>query len=198
MAKREVDVLVFYLLEAGYAFDGLTNYQIARKLRTTPNKVKNLKYESKLRFDNAILEDESYLLIELKKYFEKPIINLDQNWLYIQIENPMLMDALRAKLKEGGTLYDGSFNSELVKLSSKDYGLLLDKLIFDETDIALKKEAMTALSKIKETKFSNISKKIMDSAIKKGGDVGLEFIINQTQKLLSGRFSEVIDLFQSL
>ena len=198
MPKREIDVLIFYQLQKNGAFDNFTNYEIARRLRTTPNKVKNLKYEAKIRFDNEDFSDENYLKNELKAYFQSPILNIDDKWLYIQIEDPMLLDALKAKLKEGGSLFDGSFNSELIKISAKDYSSLIIKLVYEEEEKKKRKQALKAYKKLKENGFDKISKAIFDKAIDEGGNQGIKFITQQTLNLLSGKFSDVLEIVEPL
>jgi hypothetical protein len=197
MTKREMDVLVFHQLEQKEAFIGLTNYEVARKLKTTTSKVKNLKYEAKIRFDNENFEDDSYLRNELKNYFQSPILKLDENWLYIQVEDSMLMEAFKAKMKENGSLYDGSFNSELVKLSANDYKNLMIKLIYDG-DKTLAKKAIGKKSSLKENEVEKYLKVIFDKAIKDGGSKGAKWIGLNTFNLLAGNFDKVIDAVEPL
>jgi hypothetical protein len=197
MSKRDLDVLIFYLLNKYEAFKDMSNYEIARKLRTTPGKVKNAKYESVLRFDNDGFDDEFYLKDALKNYFDNPVLNLDEKWLYIQIEDPVLLDALKAKLKEGGSLFDGSFNSELVKISADDYSNLLEKLIYCSDEERFD-EAIVAFKNLKESSFSAITKKIFTKAIEDKGSEGITFIGKQTFKLLSGQFSEVLKIIEPI
>ena len=187
MTKREIDVLIFHQLQQNAAFEGMTNYEIARRLRTTPNKVKNLKYEAKIRFDNHDFEDNSYLLNALQEYFKNPVLQIDGKWLKMQIEDPMLMEALKAKMKENGSLYDGSFNSELVKLSANDYERLLVKLIYSDKKQA--KPAIQAYKKKSPSWLKSTSNVVFTNAIKNTAGDGVKWIGKQTLALITGDLS---------
>ncbi|TDQ15188.1 hypothetical protein DFQ04_3074 [Algoriphagus boseongensis] len=195
MPKRDLDVLIFHLLEKHGAFKGMSNYDIARFLRTTPTKVKSAKYESVLRFDYKDFEKGDYLKSALREYFKKPLLHFDNNYLYMQIENPVLMDALKGKLKEGGLFFDGSFNSEVIKMTSEGYTKFIKKIALDDLGSKSSKKAIKEFEKLDGKTVSEVSEKIFEVAkekiLEKSIDEGFEIIKDQTFNFFSENFESI-------
>jgi hypothetical protein len=108
------------------------------------------------------------------------------------------MDALKAKLKEGGSLFDGSFNSELIKISSKDYYNLMRKLVYDKEEKRKGKKAIKEFKKLKQNGFFNVTNKIFNGALEEGGAQGIKLISSLTSNLLLGEYGEVLKYVEPL
>jgi bifunctional DNA-binding transcriptional regulator/antitoxin component of YhaV-PrlF toxin-antitoxin module len=198
MSKREVDVLIFKILHNDVeAFKGLTNHLIAMRLRTTPAKVKNLKYESLLRFppEEEDVFTEEYFQKQLKKYFESPIIKVRKNdgWIYLQIDDPIVQDALKAIARNNKAIIDGSFNSDIIKISNEGYILILKELA-DKTKIA---EAERLIKQEYKEKgiftLSNLGDKAISGMVKKGIFEAPQKISELTNWILSSEGSEIVN-----
>ncbi|MBL7471373.1 hypothetical protein [Robertkochia sediminum] len=198
MPKRELDVLIFYLLQQQKVFENKTNYEIARMLKTTPGKIKNLKYEAVLRFGEEDLTDDAYLRNRMKEYFQDPILKLEGKWLYMQIEDPVLLDTVKAALKEGGSFFDGSFNAEVVKISGDDYSRLMKTIIYEAHEQSLIKKALKNKKELSPTVFEEGMAALFKKAKDKGTDEGVEFLRKMTQKLLMSKVPELVEMISSL
>jgi len=135
MTKHDVDLQVFAVLKQIGVFPKNPDvYEVMRMLKVTRSKARNLIYESSLRkMENSELEDE------LKQILSKPILEKDGSKISLQIENPLLTDYIKTKLKECGHLSDGSFSPELIKMSVEAFADLFVKL-FPNKEQHLNKE----------------------------------------------------------
>lgn len=147
MSKREMDVLIFHLLQKNNALNNKSNHLLALQLRTTPVKIKALAYEAKLRFpDEESTFTEDYFKEKLREYFKEPTIKVRKNdsWVYIQIDDPILMDSFKAIAKNNKEVIDKSFNEEIVKISIEGFMLVIQELVdkkkLEELNKLIKKE----------------------------------------------------------
>lgn len=169
--KRDTDVLVYHLLTKDGVFKSMTNHQIAMMLRTTPTKVKNLKYESALRFpEEGVKYDDSYFKRKLAEYFKNPSIKIDHDWIYIQIEDGFLLDALKAKFKQSNEVLDGSFNNELVKVTSAGLATILDSILEDSDKKRIEAMLVTKIGLDHDFYFRSFASSVLEKLIEKGGD----------------------------
>jgi hypothetical protein len=195
MPKRELDVLIFHLLKKHGSLNKKSNHLMAMQLRTTPLKIKSLNYESVLRFPptETNIFTEEYFKSELIEYFKNPIFKFkkEDNWIYIQIDNPFLMEAFKAIALNNKEIIDGSFNSEIVKISFEGFILVLQELIENksivEIDILLKKKY-----KKKLITFPEITKIAMTEIVKKGISDAPNKITDLTKWILSGKALEFV------
>ncbi|MBO4875301.1 MAG: hypothetical protein J5542_08355 [Bacteroidales bacterium] len=117
LTKKETDIMIFRALQdLGLIGNYPDVYDVMSKLKVTRAKARTLIAESSLRRSS----DED-LKQELTKLLESESILVADNKICLEIENPMLMDFLRAKLKENKYITDGSFSPEIVKLSVPAY-----------------------------------------------------------------------------
>ena len=131
MSKRELDILLFTKLQELGLFDEKQGiYDIVSSLKITRAKARNLIYESNLRkMQNKNLDEE------LRKIFTEPKFMKDSDKIMLEIDNPFLIDYLRFKLKEIGYITDGSFFSEIVKLTLESYVGLYKTLSFSKETV---------------------------------------------------------------
>ncbi|WP_421777857.1 hypothetical protein [Gardnerella sp. KA00747] len=161
MTKRDLDILLFTELQkANIISKNAELYEIIRSLKISRAKAKNLLYESKMR--RASMED---LDKELKEIIIKPIFLKDNDNISIEIDNQLLVDHIRWKLKKLGYITDGSFSADLLKLSIDAYVALFVKVTGENS----KKVINEALAKCgaEEIGFSGLLKKILKDATKK-------------------------------
>lgn len=135
MSKHDIDLLMFdAMISLGVFQSPLSIYDVMRKLKVTRSKARNLIYEHQLR---AIeIENEEQLLVELRAILQRPLLSRKSDNVCIEIENPYMVDFIRCKLKDIGHITDGSFNPELVKMSTTAFS----DLYFVYMDVADKDE----------------------------------------------------------
>lgn len=198
ISKRDFDILLFIKLKELGVFDKNPDiYDLVSELRVTRAKARNLLYEAKLRQTSKAELDEE--LIEILK---KPIFLKDGEKIGIEIDNPYLIDHVRAKLRQLNYITDGSFSPELVRLTSDAFSALLEFYLPDESKEDIKKTFVemgaatdTSLKGILKGVLKKLGSKVADEA---GGKVAesvggyLEPIISGNIDLLKNKFNELL------
>lgn len=113
LSKREMELLIFEaLIDVGYISNEPPVYDIVQKLRVTRSKARSLLYDRSLRLHSTDRLDEM-----ARTALSRPVFQANGGLVALDIENPLLADHLRHRLKELGHTSDGSFSPDLVKLS---------------------------------------------------------------------------------
>jgi len=137
MSKKDIDILLMHLLFKDKQFSSdEDHYTIAKILKTTPAKVRNLIYDMQLRYDNEELNIQEILLTMLlnKKYI------VDGNFIILEIRNPQYKDLFEYEVRNVGGFSDGSFNNNIIKLKKEAFEKLFNSF-FDGFDLEkIKKE----------------------------------------------------------
>jgi hypothetical protein len=124
LPKAEVELLVLQMLEDLRLIDGnLGAYELVSKLKITNAKARRLLYERDLRRKTPEDLDKQLLIV-----LQKPSILKNGKWFILQIENALLTDYLREKVKLLGHVTDGSFSPGIVKLSLDAMAALIDEM----------------------------------------------------------------------
>jgi hypothetical protein len=125
LTKRECDILVMALLERHTDIAALSNNSLSTKFKLTEARVRNLRYESKLKYPP---ENTNYIQIQFLLCLAKSKFEEDKGRIVFVMEDVYLRQAIQAKLKEDGMFGDGSFNSEIIKINKEFLGELIKKL----------------------------------------------------------------------
>ena len=182
LRQKEIDLFVFSkLIEIGYLKKDV--FDIVSKLKITRQKARNLLYEYNLRL-NSDLEKE------YKDFLQNPIFEKDKDIIIFNIENPLLIDYIKAKLKEKRLLSDGSFSPEIIKLKQYAYiELLKDFLELDKLKTQLKENGIKDNF---ESLMRNFLKKLSIKVFNSSND----FIIDEyIYPFIHNKISEIIKLF---
>lgn len=125
ISKRDFDILLFMKMqELGIIKKKPELYDLVSKLKVTRTKARNLLYEANVRTATEELLDS-----ELKELMKHPIFMKDNDKIALEIDNPLLSDHLRARLKKLGHITDGSFSAEIIKLTLDGYSALFLEMI---------------------------------------------------------------------
>ena len=133
LPKSDIDALVMHLLDQ-YGINeseplaALNNQKVSELLRTTPSRVKKLRYDAALKF-GANIEDQAKG--KLLAALSKASIELKDKKICIIIEDSLAKNWLQGQLKTHQQLFDGSFNRELIEVDSKGFFKVL-KLCFSK------------------------------------------------------------------
>jgi hypothetical protein len=190
LTKREVDILIFNVLEKiGYIEENPTLYSLVKKLRVTRSKARYLLYERELRRLGE--KDLDKKVLEILKH---PLIQKQGELFVLEIENPLVIDHLRAKVQLLGYASDGSFSPSLVKLSDSAIIALLDDLLEEKTKVGVRKEFVKA--GLPDKSFQGILKDILKALGKKAADeAGSKVVENVLGPIIDGAFDGISKVF---
>jgi len=137
LTKSELDLLVFSLLhEVGYLRPSDSQYDIARRLRVTPARVRSLTMQMELR-DTTQTEDS--LVTRIVDCLSSARFVKDGAMISFGVEDPLLSADIAARLKSLGAITDSSFNREIVKVPRDAFADLVAALLpADRRDVVRK------------------------------------------------------------
>lgn len=125
LPKSEVDYLVLQLLvKLGVVSAAASAYELATGLRISLTRARTLIYARCLRE-----ETESSLDERLRASLCQPIVQKEGDVFVLDIENPLVMDHLRHKVRELGFPSDGSFSPSVARLSLNALSALVESYI---------------------------------------------------------------------
>ena len=123
MNKNDYEVALFHLL-LNNEFANKTDFGISVELRIPETKVKRLRYEESLIYNNKKVEtylEELGLMLVNRKY------RVQHERILFAISDKSLRLFLNDYLMEDGRFADSSFNSNIVSLTADDLLFLLEK-----------------------------------------------------------------------
>jgi len=138
--KRDLDVLIFYLLLK----DGRYNmpadvYKVCRDLKLSETKVRNLYQDVQLRYNQY---DEKIAKNKFIEVVKSESVELRGNKLTFIIRDPLLRQYFEEWVAKVNGFTDSSFNKNLVTVSKKTFSMILDTIFIEskKCDIADIKE----------------------------------------------------------
>jgi len=175
MPKSDIDALVMHLLDI-YGLDGsgslaiYGNQAVSERLKTPVTKIKKLRYDAALKFGGRI-EDQAMgrLLAALSKASLEP----DGEKICLIIEDSLAKNWLQGQLKIHQHIFDHSFNTEIVKVSSTGLFQVLET-VFDNKELEKFKTGYETAKKKKKAEdrvkaFKGVAKKFAEGAAKAAG-----------------------------
>jgi hypothetical protein len=122
LPKVEIELLMLQLLQdIGAVSSEPEAYELVSQLKITQTKARALIYAQELRSSSEKTLDEKVRLL-----LRKPILQKKTNQFALEIDNPLVANHLRARLKSLGYLSDGSFSPSIVKLSLDAFVAMID------------------------------------------------------------------------
>ncbi len=183
MNKNDFEVFIFSRLLIS-RYSALNDYQISTKLGIPISKVKRLRYEADLKYPSH--KDYKTLFVEAMKGArydnEKPVV-------VFSIENITLRQYLREILMQRGNFYDSSFNSDIVKVSEKDFMCLLEDICLSDDEI--KKVIKSTIIRNSEKDIphlivqavASVAKNVGGNALSELTNIGLDKLIPVVKSL---------------
>jgi len=175
MPKSDIDALVMYLLDmhginGGGPLATYGNQTVSERLKTPVTRIKKLRYDAALKFGERI-EDQAMgrLLAALSKASLEP----DGEKICLIIEDSLAKNWLQGQLKIHQQIFDHSFNTEIVKVSSDGLFQVLET-VFNKTELAKFKSGYQTAKKKKDAAarakaFKDVAKKFAEGAAKAAG-----------------------------
>ena len=182
--QKEIDLFVFSkLIEIGFLKEDV--FDIISKLKVTRQKARNLLYEYNLRKSSDMSE-------EYKKFLTNPILEKDKEIVIFNIENPLLIDYIKSKLKEKNLLSDGSFSPEIIKLRQQVYIELLKECITDREDLIEQLKQIGINDSLDEL-IKNILKKASIKVFNNSND----FVVDEyISPFINNNITNMIEIFK--
>lgn len=195
LPKRENEIVMFQVLQDLDIFSKNPNqYSMLSSLRVTRTKARNILYESKLRQSDDLNE-------ELKELLTEPVLLKDGDKVCLEVDNPLLIDHLKHKLRELKHITDGSFSPDLVKLTPEAYKQLLNE-IFGKISKKEMNEALIQCGSKKRvtvgTLLTGALKKIGNKVAGNYGDEAAEFLGDYMNDLFSGAFESAKNFVEGI
>jgi hypothetical protein len=125
MPKADIDALVMHLIDVHgdknrIPLAHLSNQQASERLKTSVSKIKKLRYEAALKFSTVGIKQEAKA--RLLVAFSKANLEIDfdrGDKIHLIIEDILAKNWLQGQLKEQQTIFDNSFNTELVRVDAE-------------------------------------------------------------------------------
>lgn len=186
LPKSEIDLLMLEaMIQCGYIGGEPNTYELVSKLKVTNTKAKKLIYERELRkYDLAKLDKKA------TEVLSNPIIQKDGDLFLFEVDNPLLIDHIKNRLKTLGHLSDGSFSSSIIKLSSTAMKELVKHYIKDDVSIVERKLASKG---IEQTTIKGFVSSLVNKLGRKFADDTGEDVVKGIKYYLGPLFEEISD-----
>lgn len=187
MNKNDFEVFIFSQL-LDKRFWGYNDYKISIELKIPISKIRRLRYEASLKYPTQT--DFKILFVEAMKGARYD--NEKNKVIEFSIENISLRQYLRNMLMQDGRFFDSSFNSEIVKISYKDFLYLLENICMDKK---AEKEIKNVIDKNSDKDIPHniamavgaIAKGVGGETLKKIVDVSIEELMPIIESLFNNK-----------
>lgn len=189
LPKAEIELLVLRLLQDVGAVPVRPDvYTLVSDLRVTRSKARKLLYEQELRRTNR-----SELDSRVKDLLADPIIQKSGEQFVLEVDNPLVADHLRAKVRELGHAADGSFSPSLVRLPLAAVVALFDHYIEDQARV---RESLVAAG-APDTSLTGVLRAVLVQVGKRAASGAGEELANQTGEFLAPLFESSMETLGS-
>ena len=173
LPKRQVDLLVFHLLEQSGAIRGMSNYDIASNLGITEVKVRGLRRDATLRFGDVDREEAMSRIVERLFMFGETRAVADNGLVTFELEDPILQREFEQAARDLGYFTDTSFNRSLIRVPLHVFVAVMAESFED---------ASVQAARIVGQELKRLDK--ADAAVAKGLPLGdrIEWLLNKHEK----------------
>ena len=167
LSKRDIEVLLIYLLDEYGLADGkplkaLSNQSVSILLKAPNSRIKALRYEATLKYTP---NNEDLAKSRLLEVIAKSQLDSDKRRIGLIIEDSFTRNWLQGHMKDHGLVFDGSFNSEVVRADADQLcNVLLS--IYDEKPVNTFREKIAQLRQSEsKLSFPDVKKDFLKGAI---------------------------------
>ena len=190
ISKRDTDIMLFMALQdLGILATPPQIYDVIQLLHVTRTKARSLIYESSLR-----RQEEKELVKDIKRLIINPVFLRDGDKVCIEVDNPLLVDYIRQRLKDCGHITDSSFNAELIKMHPEAFAALYTSLL-PGANVEVINRKFVALGVQDEKGPLGVVKKVVAiiarAALGRSGEMLAESTINALGDWLQGVFDHI-------
>lgn len=193
MSKRDIDIMMFMAMQdLGLIDMNPQGYNVVQTLHVTSAKARNLIYASALSREQDFDADN-----ELKKALSHPrFLPGADKMIGIDIDNPLLIDHLKYKLRELGHITDGSFNQDMVKMTPDALAALYEDYMPEKARADLMDKLVeVGIVKDHNAPFKNAFKDFLttlrDKIYERGADGIIDKVLEVMPKILMGTIKTV-------
>lgn len=179
MPKTDVDALVMHLLdkyasENGRPLCSSPNQIASERLRAPLARIKRLRYEGSLKFGGRP-EDEAR--IRFVRLLAKAGLELDKKdgaitKIVFVVEDILAKNWIQGQIKEHSGIFDGSFNTEIVKVDPELFFRLLRTLLPDSEVDTFEEKYKALIKKTKREELVSGFKLLVSSFVKGAAGAG--------------------------
>ena len=182
MSKRDVDNMMFKAMQdLGLINMNPQAYEVVQALHVTSSKARNLIYASALSREQGFDVDKALIEALSKPRF----LTGSDKMIGIDIDNPLLIDHLKYKLRSLGFVTDGSFNRDLVKMTPEAMSALYVEYVPEQTRAALMGELIAAgIEEEPNAPLIKGMKKFFSKLIEKVAEDGTDELLNRIGEAL--------------
>lgn len=193
LSRAEVDHLFFEaLVSASCINPKAQTYEIARDLRITPTKARNLLFQWQLRS----LSDENLIRKDLVLALQMARFSDDGGKVSFGIESPLLREELKSRLKKLGIFADASFASEIVKLSIDHFVEFIDELANDDAKEAIEQNLILD-EQIEDRSFRATALRLLKGIARKAAGTAGEEVAGLFGDAVGGLLDGGVDVVRS-
>jgi hypothetical protein len=194
--RAEIELAVLNLLISIDAVkDNSSSYDLASTLKITKQKARTLIYNKELR-----TRTHADLDAEVRRILLKPVIQKRGDQFALEVESPLALDHLRAKVQALGHLTDGSFSTNLVTLNLDAMATLIESTLDTAQKVVAERELKragatdTSLRGLLKATLKKLGKRIADDA----GEAAIENASDYIAPILDGTIQGAQKLFKDL
>ncbi|MBK7565659.1 MAG: hypothetical protein IPI21_16050 [Propionivibrio sp.] len=179
MPKADIDALVMHLLdkyasENGRPLGSFPNQIASERLRAPLARIKRLRYEGSLKFGGRP-EDEAR--IRFVRLLAKTGLELDKKdgtitKIVFVVEDILAKNWIQGQIKEHSGIFDGSFNTEIVKVDPELFFRLLRTRLPDSEIDTFEEKYKTLVKKAKREELVSGFKSLVSSFVKGAAGAG--------------------------
>lgn len=180
MPKSDIDALVMHLLdkhasENGSPLGSFPNQIASERLRAPLARIKRLRYEGSLKFGGRP-EDEAR--IRFVRLLEKAGLELDKKGgtitkIVFVVEDTLAKNWIQGQIKEHSGIFDGSFNTEIIKVDPELFFRLLRTLLPDSKVDTFEEKYKALVKKTKREELVSGFKSLISSFVKGAAEAGV-------------------------
>lgn len=178
LTKRELELLILEcLVRVGYLSSSPSVYELIQSLKVSRSRARGLLYDRDLR-----CQTPDKLDAQAREALSRPLLQGQGYAVALDIDNPVLADYLREKLRQLGHTSDGSFSPSLVRLSDEAAAALMEALVRE----ADRPKVLDALHK------AGVPDKTLKGAIRAVLSKAASNVADKTGEVIAG---DVVDYF---
>lgn len=184
LPKLEVELIILDALEEPGAISPQSQvYELPSKLKVTRTKASKLLYERELCRSTG-----TDLNLRVKDLLRSPQIDKKGTHFILEVDNPLLLDHLRDKIRQLRRISDSSFTPSLVKLSVDAFVALVEDSLSDERETA---QSVLRQAGAPDTSLKGVIKaacsKLADSVASDTGEAAMQQAADFFGALMGGK-----------
>lgn len=190
LPKSEIDLVILEaMINCKHIDDEPTTYELVSKLKITNTKAKKLIYERELRKYNLSELDE-----KAREVLSNPLIQKEGDLFLFEIDNPLLIDHIKNRLRTLGHLSDGSYSSSIIRLTSNGMKALVQYYI---TEDITQVEHKLATKGLEQTTIKGFVSALVKKIGRKFADDTGEEVAENIKEYLLPLFTDINDEYLS-